>query len=145
MNGRLAVLPILLFAVSCTEVPADQPERGPRATVSHPVAVTETVARVSKEEACATVDAALDRLEVPLQLLADGGTPVSWTDDYRDGAETFHKVGKTGPGTVGSFAEGLGKDLDRLVTALDTEQTGAAKAIGDVVTNRVRNLKNACK
>ncbi|WP_405815584.1 hypothetical protein OG241_13685 [Streptomyces sp. NBC_01390] len=99
---------------------------------------------MSKEEACATVDAALGRLEVPLQLLADGGTPVSWVDDYRDGAKTFHKVGKEGPGTVGYFAEGLGGDLDRLVTALDGQQTAAAKAIGDVVTNRARNLKGAC-
>ncbi|MEU0411737.1 hypothetical protein ABZ307_28500 [Streptomyces griseorubiginosus] len=102
------------------------------------------VARVSKNEACAQVDAALDRLEVPLQLLADGGTPVSWTDAFEDGAVTFHKVGRAGPGTVGYFAEGLGGDLDRLVAALNSEQTASAKAVGDVVTNRVRNLKNAC-
>ncbi|WP_159031103.1 hypothetical protein [Streptomyces acidiscabies] len=106
---------------------------------------TPTVVRVmTKQEACAQVDAALDRLELPLQLLADGGTPVSWTDDYRDGAKTFHKVGVEGPGTVGYFAEGLGGDLDRLVAALNNEQTGAVKAIGDVVTNRIRNLKYAC-
>ncbi|MFJ8935344.1 hypothetical protein ACIRL0_06445 [Streptomyces sp. NPDC102365] len=144
MKGRLAALPlILLLAVGCDEGPAVELEQENRATVSAPVG--ETVARTTRAEACATVNAALERLETPLQLLAEGGTPVSWTDDYRDGAKTFHQVGKTGPGAVGSFSEGLGDDLDRLVVALDKQQTAAAKAIGDVVTNRVRTLKYTCK
>ncbi|BBC37391.1 hypothetical protein SGFS_086850 [Streptomyces graminofaciens] len=43
------------------------------------------------------------------------------------------------------FAEGLGGDLDRLVLALKRHQTAAAKAIGEVVTARARNLKYACQ
>ncbi|MGC5565353.1 hypothetical protein ACPYPG_21295 [Streptomyces sp. FR-108] len=143
MKGRLAALPLfLLLAVGCDEGPAGELEQEPRVTVSE--SATETVTRTTRTEACATVSAALGRLEVPLQLLAEGGTPVSWTDDYRDGAKTFHRVGKTGPGMVGSFSEGLGSDLDRLVVALDKEQTAAVKAIGNVVTNRVRTLKYTC-
>ncbi|MCX4232794.1 hypothetical protein [Streptomyces ortus] len=134
---------ILLFAVGCDEGPVSQPEQENRVTVS--ASATETVTRTTRAEACATVNAALERLETPLQLLAEGGTPVSWTDDYRDGAKTFHRVGATGPGAVGSLSEGLGDDLDRLVVALDKEQTAAARAIGDVVTNRVRTLKYTCK
>ncbi|MFB7111715.1 hypothetical protein [Streptomyces sp. NPDC056291] len=103
-----------------------------------------TVVRVSQKEACARVDSALDRLRDPLQLLADGGTPVSWTDDFRQGASVFHQIGQAAPGTVGYFTEGLGGDLDRLVTALDARENGAVPAIGDVITNRVRNLKNTC-
>ncbi|MFD7242787.1 hypothetical protein [Streptomyces massasporeus] len=91
------------------------------------------------------MDAALQRLEVPLDLVADGDTPVSWVDDFWDGAKVFHRVGREGPGTVAYFADGLGGDLDRLVTAPDAQQAAAAKAIGEVVTNRVRNLTNACK
>ncbi|MEU1554304.1 hypothetical protein ABZ517_16495 [Streptomyces scabiei] len=91
------------------------------------------------------MDAALDRLDLPLDLLADGGTPVSWSDDFRKAAVTFHQVGREAPGTVAYFAEGLGGDLDRLVPALEHQQTATAKAIGEVVTNRVRNLKAACK
>lgn len=140
--ARLAASLILLLVVGCAGAHADRPVQEARTTVS-PVE-SPTVVRVSKTKACARVDATLDRMELPLQLLADGGTPVSFTDDYMSGAKTFHQIGKQAPGTVAYFAEGLGGDLDRLVTALDGQQTAAAKAIGDVVTNRVRNLKNSC-
>lgn len=144
MKGRLLLVPILLSVVGCAVGGAADGGQGARTTATTSV-VPPAVVRVGKTEACARVHATLDRLELPLQLLADGGTPVSWSEDFVDAAQTFHKVGREGPGTVASFAEGLGGDLDRLVTALDSGTTGAVPAIGDVVTNRIRNLKNACK
>lgn len=54
-------------------------------------------------------------------------------------------MGREGLGTVAYFAEGLGGDLDRLALALKRHQTAAAKAIGEVVTARARNLKYACQ
>ncbi|MFD6035714.1 hypothetical protein ACFWHF_14405 [Streptomyces griseoincarnatus] len=142
MVKRLVPL-VLVLAVGCVAVPPDRPAREARTTVA-PVAPT-TVVRVSKKEACADVDAILGRMELPLQLLADGGTPVSFTDDYASGAKRFHQIGAQAPGAVAYLAEGLGGDLDRLVKALNTQQTGAAKAVGEVVTQRVVNLENACR
>ncbi|WP_328839841.1 hypothetical protein [Streptomyces europaeiscabiei] len=60
-------------------------------------------------------------------------------------AKAFHQMGREGLGTVAYFAEGLGGDLDRLALALKRHQTAAAKAIGEVVTARARNLKYACQ
>ncbi|MFD6296851.1 hypothetical protein ACFWFU_18765 [Streptomyces sp. NPDC060235] len=54
-------------------------------------------------------------------------------------------MGREAPGTVGYFAEGLASDLDRLVSVLEHQETAAVEAVGEIVTNRVRNLKNACR
>ncbi|MBA5222208.1 hypothetical protein H1X69_12355 [Streptomyces griseoaurantiacus] len=143
MNPCLFLLLILLLAAGCSVGEPGKPIAGGRTTASTPA--PEAVVRITQKAACARVDVLLDGLETPLELLADGTTPVSWSDDFRQAAPGFHQVGREGPGAVGYFAEGLGGDLDRLVPALEGRRTAEARAVGEVVTNRVRNLRNACK
>ncbi len=101
--------------------------------------------RITREEACDRVGSGLERVREPLDLIADGGTPVSYSGDLRRAADVFTQIGQVGPDTVGYFAAGLGEDLNRLVAAMDDELTATAKAVGEVVTQRVVNLENACK
>lgn len=86
----------------------------------------------------------LQSIEVPLQLIAEGGTPVSFTDDLRRAGRELKGATYTTSGAVKTYATGLGGDLLTLTDALDAGENGAAVATGDVVTNRVRNLRHAC-
>jgi hypothetical protein len=129
---------ICLLAIACTtpaqEPAADQPRRR---TTLVPVSP-------GGEGTCPRLINILQTIEVPLQLIADGGTPVSFTDDLRRAGRELQGATYTTSGAVKTFATGLGGDLMALTDALDAGENGAAVARGDVVTNRVRNLRHAC-
>lgn len=135
----------LFAALLCLLVVACTPTAQPSARDSSP-RYRATLAPVSPsgEPPCVGVSRILQGIEVPLQLIEDGGTPVTFSADLRRAGRELKGVAKASYEPVKSYASGLGGDLLTLTDALDTGRSGAAVATGDVVTNRVRNLRHAC-
>ncbi|MFE4651514.1 hypothetical protein [Streptomyces sp. NPDC056707] len=99
---------------------------------------------VATGDPCTGISRVLQSIEVPLQLIADGGTPVTFVEDLQAAGRQLQGLSAASPEPVKSYASGLSGDLLALVAALDAKENGAAVQIGDVVTNRVRNLRHAC-
>jgi hypothetical protein len=106
---------------------------------------TPSASPVSTKASCAQARTALDGIRTPLDLLKQGGTPVSWTDDLRAAQARFAVLGAATNPPVGTFEAGLSEDLDRLTAALDAQETSTVHAVADVISGRINNLTYQCR